>query len=140
MKRIFTLSIMAIMMLSAMVVTSCSTAKSVNSSFVRNGYTMEALTMQQQESLAPVMKAFPSFNQTALGFLQTGNATTFVYQVDESIWNAYCGSLEAAGFSNLGTGYVKADKSVGVTYNISGKFTTIYKQTFLLVTYTWSNF
>ncbi len=140
MKRLFTLSVVAIMMLSAMVITSCSTAKSVNSSFVKNGYTMEALTVQQQEATAPVMKAFPSFNQTALGFLQTGNATTFVYQVDESIWNSYCASLEAAGFSNLGTGYVKADKSVGVTYNISGKFTTIYKQTFLLVTYTWSNF
>lgn len=140
MKRIFALSVMAMMMVAAFVTTSCSTAKSVNSSFVKNGYTMSALTVQQQESMAPVVKAFPAFNQTAMGYLQTGNATTFVYQVDESIWNAYCASLEAAGFSNLGTGYVKADKSVGVTYNISSKFTTIYKQTFLLVTYTWSNF
>lgn len=140
MKRIFAMSVMAMMMVAAFVTTSCSTAKSVNSSFVKNGYTMSALTVQQQESMAPVVKAFPAFNQTAMGYLQTGNATTFVYQVDESIWNAYCASLEAAGFSNLGTGYVKADKSVGVTYNISSKFTTIYKQTFLLVTYTWSNF
>lgn len=140
MKRFFALSVVALMMFAAFVTTSCSTAKSINSSFVKNGYTMTTLTAQQQESLAPVMKAFPAFNQTAMGYLQTGNATTFVYQVDELVWSSYCASLESAGFSNMGTGYVKADKSVGATYNISGKFTTIYKQKLLLVTFTWSNF
>lgn len=140
MKRFFALSVVALMMFAAFVTTSCSTAKSINSSLVKNGYTMTTLTIEQQEGLAPVMKAFPVFNQTAMGYLQTGNATTFVYQVDETVWSSYCASLEAAGFSNMGTGFVKADKSVGATYNISGKFITVYKQKLLVVTYTWSNF
>ncbi len=140
MKRFFALSAVVLMMFAAFVTTSCSTAKSVNSSLVKNGYTMTTLTAQQQESIAPVMKGFPVFEHNAMGFLQTGNATTFVYQVDEQAWNSYCAALEAAGFSNMGTGYVKADKSVGATYNISGKFITIYKQKLLLATFTWSSF
>lgn len=140
MKRLFAMSTIIMMLAVAFTSASCSTEKSVNSSFAKNGYTMTTLTPQQQIETAPVMNAFPSFNQTAMGFLRTGDATTFVYAVDGTVWNSYCAQLEAAGFSNMGTGYVKADKNSGVTYNVSGKFTTIYKHTFLLVTYTYGTF
>lgn len=140
MKRIYLFSALLMMSIALFVTTSCSTAKSVNSSFVKNGYTMTELTPQQQMEIAPVMNAFPTLNLNAMGYLVTGNAVTFVYAADNSVWESYASSLEAAGFSNMGTGYVKADKNAGVTYNISSKFTTVYKQTLLLVTYTYSRF
>lgn len=140
MKKLLTFLFMVAVVALILFNSSCSTAKSVNSSFVKNGYTMTMLTPQQQVEVAPVMNAFPSFNQNSLGYVQTGNATTFIYSVDDALWNSYCATLEAAGFSNMGNGFVKADKNAGVTYNISGKFTTIYKQTYLLVTYTYGTF
>lgn len=140
MKKLLTfLSVFAVVAL-ILFNSSCSTAKSVNSSFVKNGYTMTMLTPQQQIEVAPVMNAFPSFNHNALGYIKTGDATTFVYSVDEAVWNSYCATLESAGFSNMGNGFVKADKNASLTYNVSGKFTTIYKQTYLLVTYTYGSF
>lgn len=140
MKRIFTFTVMILMLVATISTTSCSTAKSVNSAFVKNGYIMEMLSPAQQAQLAPVLSAFPAFNQDAMGYLQTAGATTFVYAVDEATWNSYCNTLMRNGFSNMGIGLVKADKTNNVTYNVSGKFTTIYKQTYLLVTYTHAGF
>lgn len=119
---------------------SCSTAKSVNSSFVKNGYTMQMLSPQQQVEAAPVMNAFPPFNQNAMGYLRTDNATTFVYAADAAIWDSYCMALQAAGFASTEKGFVKADKNSGLTYKVTSKFTTIYKQTYLLVTYAYGTF
>lgn len=140
MKRIFNLTATFAMLAIMMLATSCSTTKSVNKSFEKNGYIMSGLTPGQQVEIAPVLNGFPSFGQSAIGYLVTGNATTFVYEADEITWNNYCAKLENAGFSNMGTGFVKADKNAGITYNVSGKFTTVYKRTYLLVTYTHGNF
>lgn len=120
---------------------SCSTAKSVNSSFTKNGYTMTVLSPQQQVEVAPVLNAFPPFSHNAMGYIKTGDATTtFVYAVDATIWDSYCGALQAAGFMGTEKGYVKGDKSTGLAYKVSSKFTTIYKQTYLLVTYSYDTF
>lgn len=140
MKKIIALSAMALMLIVAMVSTSCSTAKSVSSAFEKNGYVMGELTPQQQAQLAPIVSAFPAFNQTAIAYLQTEKSITFVFPVDETAWNTYTLSLVNAGFSNMGIGFVKADKAQGVTYNVSAKPTTIYKQNFMLVTYTYATF
>ncbi len=140
MKKLFVFAVMIVMLATTISTTSCSTAKSVNSAFAKNGYTMGVFTPAQQAQLAPVMSSFPAFSYDAMGYLQTANATTFVYAVDEAAWNTYCNTLVGNGFSNMGIGFVKADKGRNITYNVSGKFTTIYKQTYLLVTYTYSGF
>ena len=49
MKKLFTLSLVAFMMVATMCVSSCSTAKSVNKAFEKNGYVMTALTPAQQK-------------------------------------------------------------------------------------------
>ena len=134
MKRIFKATVMFAMIVSMLVVASCST------SFEKNGYTMTTLTPQQQSEIAPVMSEIPTFNENAIGYLITGDAVTFVYAASREAWDNYSASLQSAGYSNMGTGLVKANKSAGITYNISGKFTTVYKQDVLLVTYTYAKF
>lgn len=134
MKRFFTLSAM-LLMLVTISFTSCSTEKSITSAFVKQGYQMISLTPQQQHEVAPLLNSFPAFNQTALGYLAMGNSITFVYAADDAAWNAYGASLERNGFSNLGTGYAKANKGTGVTYNVSCASTTVYGQKMLLVTF-----
>ncbi len=102
---------------------------------------MTALTPQQQVAMAPIVSEFPTFGQTSIGYVQgDAKSITFVYPGDESIWNAYRAELSNAGFSDLGVGFVKADKEKGITYNISCKATTIYKEPYLLVTYTYATF
>ena len=86
------------------------------------------------------MAKFPAFGQTATGYLQAGNSCTFIYNVEQSVWEAYAQQLAANGFSKVGTGYVKADKSAGVTYNVSAKSTVVYKQNFMIVTFTSGSF
>ncbi len=140
MKRIFKATVMFAMIVSMLVVASCSTTKSFNKSFEKNGYTMTTLTPQQQSEIAPVMSEIPTFNENAIGYLVTGDAVTFVYAASREAWDNYSASLQSAGYSNMGTGLVKANKSAGITYNISGKFTTVYKQDVLLVTYTYAKF
>ncbi|MBE6302931.1 MAG: hypothetical protein E7089_03230 [Bacteroidales bacterium] len=136
MKKIFTLSLVAFMMVATMCVSSCSTAKSVNKAFEKNGYVLTALTPAQQIEVCPVVAKFPSFPVEAMGYLTLGNSCTFIYAIDQATWDSYAAQLQSAGFSNMGIGYVKADKSAGVTYNVSAKATTIYKQDFMLVTFT----
>ena len=140
MKKLFTLSLVAFMMVATMCVSSCSTAKSVNKAFAKNGYVLTALTPAQQIEVCPVVAKFPSLSANAMGYLTLGNSCTFIYAIDQATWNGYAAQLQNAGFSNMGIGYVKADKSAGVTYNVSAKATTIYKQSFMLVTFTSSAF
>ncbi len=140
MKKLFTLSLVAFMMVATMCVSSCSTAKSVNKAFEKNGYVMTTLTPAQQIEICPVIAKFPSFPAEAMGYLTLGNSNTFIYPVDQATWDGYAAQLQNAGFSNMGIGYVKADKNIGVTYNVSAKATTIYKQNFMLVTFTSSTF
>lgn len=134
MKRIFTLSAMCLLFV-ALSFTSCSTEKSIASAFVKNGYQMVTLTAQQQYEVAPLLAEFPSFNQTALGYLALGNSITFIYAASDAEWNAYGARLMQSGFSDLGSGYARADKASGVTYNVSCSPTTVYGQKLLLVTY-----
>ena len=68
------------MMIATMCVSSCSTAKSVNKAFEKNGYSMTALTPAQQMEICPVIAQFPSFGYDAAGYLQVNaNSCTFVY-------------------------------------------------------------
>ena len=140
MKRLFTLSLVAVMMVATMCVSSCSTAKSVNKAFEKNGYVLTALTPAQQIEVCPVVSKFPALSVNAMGYLTVGNSCTFIYPIDQAAWDGYAAQLQNAGFSNMGIGYVKADKSAGVTYNVSAKATTIFKQNFMLVTFTSSAF
>lgn len=140
MKRFLSLVAVVMMFFISSLNTSCSTVKSVNSSFIKNGYTMATLTPQQQLEIAPVMNAFPAFHHNAMGYVKTEDTVTFIYAVDAPVWDSYCETLENSGFSNLGKGLIKADKNAGIAYKIKGKFTTVYKQTFLLVAFTYSHF
>ena len=140
MKKLITLSLMAMMFVATMCVSSCSTSKSITKAFEKNGYVMAEVSPAQQIQVCPVMAKFPSFGQTAAGYLQAGNSCTFIYNIDESTWNAYTQQLVANGFSQIGTGFVKADKSAGLTYNVSAKATEVYKQNFMIVTFTSGNF
>ena len=136
MKKLITLSFMAFMLVAAACVSSCSTSKSINKAFEKNGYTLTELSPAQQIQACPVMQNFPSFPQSVVGYLQTGNSCTFIYPIGQDVWNSYAAQLTGSGFSNLGTGFVKADKNAKVTYNVSAKPTEIYKQQFMLVTFT----
>ena len=69
MKKLFTLSLVAFMMVATMCVSSCSTAKSVNKAFEKNGYVMTALTPAQQIEVCPVVAKFPHFLLTLLVIL-----------------------------------------------------------------------
>ena len=135
MKRILTLSAMFMMFVAVLTTTSCSTEKSITSAFAKTGYQMGMLTPQQQLSVAPMLSAFPEYNQTALGYLVAGNTITVVYNWNESAWNSYTYALTNTGFSNLGTGFARADRAAGYTFNVSSAVTEIYGQQFQLVTF-----
>lgn len=134
MKRFLTLTTMLLLFVAA-TFTSCSTEKSVASAFTSEGYQMVTMTPRQQLELAPLLRAFPTFNCTALGYMALGNSVTFIYAADEAAWNAYGAILEKYGFSNLEIGYARADRNYNVTYNVSCSTTNVYGQQFLLVTY-----
>ena len=69
MKKLFTLSVMLLMLVATVSTTSCSTEKSITSAFAKTGYQMGMLTPAQQLGVAPMLSAFPEFSQTALGYL-----------------------------------------------------------------------
>lgn len=139
MKKLFTLSAM-LFMLVALFTTSCSTEKSVVKAFVKNGYEMGTLTPVQQSAVAPMLSVFPAYSIDALGYLASGNTITFVYNQDDAAWNAYGSALLSNGYSSVAGGYVKADKSAGVTYNVSSTITVIYKTPCRLVTFAVAEF
>lgn len=141
MKKLFTLAFVALMFVATACVTSCSTAKSVNKAFEKNGYSMTELTPAQQIEICPVIAKFPAFGFNAAGYLQVNaNSCTFVYSMDQNTWDSYAAQLTNSGFSNMGIGFVKADKAAGLTYNVSAKSTVIFKQNFMLVTFTSSRY
>ena len=140
MKKLVTLSMVAFMMIATMCVSSCSTAKSVNTAFEKNGYVITALTPAQQIEVCPVVAKFPALSVNAMGYLTLGSSCTFIYNMDQNGWDSYAAQLQNAGFSNMGIGYVKADKAAGVTYNVSTKTATIFKKDYRLVTFAYAGF
>ena len=135
MKKIFTLSVAVLLMFAAFTTTSCSSEKSAAKAFKTNGYVMGELDPAQQAAQLSIMNNFPMYSQTALGYIVAGNSITFVYDLDDVSWNMYTQELRNEGFSNVSNGFVKADKSKGVTYNVSTKTATIYKNDYRLVTF-----
>lgn len=119
------------------VLASCSTQKSIEAAFVKNGYTMEVLAPAEQKQMAPILKYFPTLNLEAIGYLELDNSVTFIYNADEATWKYYGGMLRDSGFQDAGIGYVKSSRSEGVTYNISGNVTDLYGEPILLITYTY---
>jgi hypothetical protein len=63
-----------------------------------------------------------------------------VYEQDDAAWNLYTQELRKDGFSNVASGYVKADKALGITYNVGTSSVTIYKKTYRLVTFACADF
>ena len=101
---------------------------------------MSELQPAQQVALSPLMASFPMYGQTAQGYILSENSITFLYEQDDAAWNIYAQSLRKEGFSSVASGYVKADKSLGVTYNVSTKTVTIYKKDYRLVTFACAEF
>ena len=139
MKKILTLSTMLLLFVDLMT-TSCSSQKSAAKAFKKNGYEMVELEPAQQVALSPLMASFPMYGQTALGYILTENSITFVYEQDDASWNIYAQSLRKDGFSSVANGFVKADKALGVTYNVSTKTATIFKGNYRLVTFACAEF
>ncbi len=140
MKKIFTLSVTVMLLFVALATTSCSSSKSAAKAFKKNGYEMSELQPAQQVALSPLMASFPMYGQTAQGYILSENSITFLYEQDDAAWNIYAQSLRKEGFSSVASGYVKADKSLGVTYNVSTKTVTIYKKDYRLVTFACAEF
>ncbi len=140
MKKIFTLSVTVMLLFVALATTSCSSSKSAAKAFKKNGYEMSEMQPAQQVALSPLMASFPMYGQTAQGYMLSENSITFLYEQDDAAWNIYAQSLRKEGFSSVASGYVKADKSLGVTYNVSTKTVTIYKKNFRLVTFACAEF
>lgn len=140
MKKIFTLSVTVMLLFVALATTSCSSTKSAAKAFKKNGYEMSEMQPAQQVALSPLMASFPMYGQTAQGYMLSENSITFLYEQDDAAWNIYAQSLRKEGFSSVASGYVKADKSLGVTYNVSTKTVTIYKKNFRLVTFACAEF
>ena len=140
MKKIFTLSVTVMLLFVALATTSCSSSKSAAKAFKKNGYEMSELQPAQQVALSPLIASFPMYGQTAQGYILSENSITFLYEQDDAAWNIYAQSLRKEGFSSVASGYVKADKSLGVTYNVSTKTVTIYKKDYRLVTFACAEF
>ena len=139
MKKILTLSTMLLMFV-AVLTTSCSSEKSALKAFKKTGYEMSELQPAQQVALSPLMASFPMYGQTALGYIVAENSITFVYDQDDAAWNIYAQTLRKDGFSSVANGYVKADKSLGITYNVGTSVATIYKRNYRLVTFACAEF
>ena len=140
MKKIFTLSVTVMLLFVALATTSCSSTKSAAKAFKKNGYEMSELQPAQQVALSQLMASFPMCGQTAQGYVTAANSITFIYEQDDAAWNIYKQSLRKEGFSNVSGGYVKADKSKGVTYNVTTKTVTLYKKNYRLVTFASTGF
>lgn len=129
-----------LLMFVAVLTTSCSSEKSALKAFKKTGYEMSELQPAQQVALSPLMASFPMYGQTALGYIVAENSITFVYDQDDAAWNIYAQTLRKDGFSSVANGYVKADKSLGITYNVGTSVATIYKRNYRLVTFACAEF
>ena len=129
-----------LLMFVAVLTTSCSSEKSALKAFKKTGYELSELQPAQQVALSPLMASFPMYGQTALGYIVAENSITFVYDQDDAAWNIYAQTLRKDGFSSVANGYVKADKSLGITYNVGTSVATIYKRNYRLVTFACAEF
>ncbi len=120
MKRFYLLSLVA-MMFVATLITSCSMQSMTFKNLEKKGYIIGQLTPAQQVEMAPLMKAFPAFNLNAEGYLASEYSISYLYVATNETWLDYGTALTNAGFSKIGNGYVKIDRTAGITYNVTGK-------------------
>ena len=132
MKRFFLFSLMA-MMFVAVLTTSCSMQSMTFKNLEKKGYVVGQLTPAQQVEIAPLMKVFPALNLTAEAYLASEYSISYLYTATENDWLNYGTQLANAGFSKVGTGFVKMDKSAGITYNVTSKSAG---EKYIIVTFT----
>lgn len=118
MKRFFLFSLVA-MMFVTMLTTSCSMQSMVFKNLEKKGYIVGQLTPEQQVAMAPLMQAFPALNLTAEAYLASEYSISYLYAATNATWMDYGVQLARAGFSQVGKGFVKIDKTAGITYNVS---------------------
>lgn len=135
MKRFFVLSLMAVMFV-ATLTTSCSMQSMTFKNLEKKGYIVGQLTPAQQQQIAPLLLEFPSFGLTAEAYVASDYSISYLYQGGELDWRNYADSLVAAGFSKIGNGYVKADRKVGISYNVAYKVMELSNKSYILVTFT----
>lgn len=131
MKRFFVVSLIAAVFVTAMT-TSCSMQSMTFKNLEKKGYVVGQFTPDQQREIAPLMNAFPALNLTALAYLASDYSVSYLYEGNVVDWTNYGLLLRGAGFSSVGSGFVKADRATGITYNVSYKFVDKY----LTVTFT----
>lgn len=132
MKRIFLFSF-ATMMFVATLFTSCSMQSMIFKNLEKEGYIVGQLAPAQQVAMAPLMQAFPMLNLTAEAYISTEYSISFLYEATAADWLAYGIQLTDAGFSKIGTGYVKIDRTAGITYNVTSKSAG---EKYIMVTFT----
>lgn len=120
MKRFFLFSLVA-MMFVATLTTSCSMQSMTFKNLAKKGYVVGQLSPAEQVSIAPLMQAFPVLDLTAEAYLATEYSISYLYEATEADWLNYGMQLSRAGFSKVGAGYVKIDRSAGITYNVTEK-------------------
>lgn len=132
MKRFFLFSLVA-MMFVATLTTSCSMQSMTFKNLEKKGYIVGQLTPEQQVAMAPLMQAFPALNLTAEAYLASEYSISYLYSATNAAWVEYGALLTRAGFSKVGKGYVKIDKTAGITYNVSS---SAAGEKFIVVTFT----
>lgn len=120
MKRFFLFSFVAVMFV-ATLTTSCSMQSMTFKNLEKKGYVVGQLTPAEQVAMAPLMQAFPALNLTAEAYLATEYSISYLYKATDADWVNYGMQLLRAGFSKVGTGYVKIDRGAGITYNVTEK-------------------
>ncbi|MBR2415239.1 MAG: hypothetical protein IKB11_00650 [Bacteroidaceae bacterium] len=118
MKRFFLFSLVT-MMFVATLTTSCSMQGMVFKNLEKKGYIVGRLTPAQQVAMAPLMQAFPALDLTAEAYLASEYSISYLYSATNATWMEYGAKLIRAGFSQVGKGYVKIDKTAGITYNVA---------------------
>ncbi len=134
MKRFLLFSLVA-MMFVATLTTSCSMQSMVYKNLAKKGYVVGQLTPAQQVEIAPLMKAFPAFNLTAEAYLSTEYSISYLYAATNAEWLEYGNALVNAGFSKIGAGFVKIDRTAGITYNVTAKSAG---ENYIIITFTTS--
>lgn len=132
MKRFLFFSLVA-MIFVATLTTSCSMQSMVYKNLAKKGYVVGQLTPAQQVEIAPLMKAFPAFNLTAEAYLSTEYSISYLYAATNAEWLEYGNALVNAGFSKIGAGFVKIDRTAGITYNVTAKSAG---ENYIIITFT----
>ncbi len=136
MKRFFILSVMATIFV-ATLTTSCSMQSMTFKDLEKKGYVIGQLTPAQQLEIAPLLSAFPTYNATAVGYLASTDAVSYLYEGTLADFQNYASLLTASGFKHAGNAYAKIDRAAGLTYKVSAKtIQATKKQSYLVITYT----